>query len=360
LIIGPRGATITQLQKLSGATLKLRGRGSSKDGDGRSKSGDPEEDNDELHITIEGTDEAIQKAEEEVNKILYDPESASKLKSVQLMNLAELNGTAVYPVAMPMFSHGIISSNPGSYESTMEIKVHNNLIGSIIGKGGENIQRMQAMTGGHVQVSKEQDMSVTDNMRTVFLKGSHEGVLHLKAKIDEIIQTASHYSAPTPTSIIPSRGAGGGGSDIESCAYILKVAIPNDKVGIIIGKGGSTIKGIKDRSRAKVLIPVAPDDDNPQVRTLTIGADHKEAVDAAQSEIFFALQTLEQHQDGVVIPNSITMPILDDKIGVIIGKAGVVMREIQVIKFFVCLLPVFFSELQFCSATIFMFLTNTG
>ena len=59
-------------------------------------------------------------------------------------------------------------------------------------------------------------------------------------------------------------GGGGGGASLDH-PFIVKLPVPNDKVGIIIGKGGMTIKGIQERSRATVQIPPGADEDNPQV-----------------------------------------------------------------------------------------------
>jgi far upstream element-binding protein len=124
--------------------------------------------------------------------------------------------------------------------------------------------------------------------------------------------------------------------------FIVRVCVPNDKVGLIIGKGGITIKTIQERSRTQIQIPSEPDADNPALRTLTIGADSKAAVDNAQQEITIALQ---QNSDermaalgmggasgmyggaGETAPFYLVIP--DEKVGVIIGKAGITIKEIQ-------------------------------
>ena len=132
--------------------------------------------------------------------------------------------------------------------------------------------------------------------------------------------------------------------------------MPNDKVGVIIGKQGMTIKGIQDRCGAMIQIPAQPDEDNPNVRTLSIGGDSKEAVDAAQMEITVALQQqalasqqVASQQGGggggggmgqggsgassqygfAPSQTAMLLPIPDDKVGVIIGKGGVTIKEIQ-------------------------------
>eukprot|EP01034_Spumella_vulgaris_P044183 gene44183-54923_t len=77
LLIGPKGATQKQMQEMSGAKIIMRGRGASKDGSGTGHA----DDDDELHVCIEGTADAVEKALKEVEQILFNPEQASRLKS---------------------------------------------------------------------------------------------------------------------------------------------------------------------------------------------------------------------------------------------------------------------------------------
>lgn len=42
--------------------------------------------------------------------------------------------------------------------------------------------------------------------------------------------------------------------------------IPDDKVGLVIGKAGQTIGGIQTRTGAHIQIPPQADNDNPTVR----------------------------------------------------------------------------------------------
>jgi len=57
---------------------------------------------------------------------------------------------------------------------------------------------------------------------------------------------------------------GGGGSNVVYCV------IPDSKVGIVIGRGGATIKDIQGRNNVKVQIPQAADPgSNPPVRTVS-------------------------------------------------------------------------------------------
>lgn len=316
LLIGPRGATQKQLQEASGAKILVRGRGSSKDGN-------PQDgDDDELHVYIEGSEEAVDKAIIEVNKLLFDPEAALRLKQQQLQNLSQMNYTGI--MGGEGASNSLIVLNPGEQRDdgyNLELSVPHTMVGLVIGKGGENIQRYQYQYGVAVQVAKEEE-SPGDTSRKVTLKGLHQGnVEEVRKKIEETVQIRQAALA-----------TGNASNNELQMPFVLKLRVPNDKVGLVIGKSGLTIKAIMERSRAKVIVPVVPDDDDPTVRTLTIGAERKDFVDAAQLEIYQILQQQQQHvqmQQAITQATPIYLQIPDDRVGVIIGKSGSTIKDLQ-------------------------------
>jgi far upstream element-binding protein len=91
-------------------------------------------------------------------------------------------------------------------------------------------------------------------------------VTEAKKRIEDIIhnQMVKNGGGSYGASGRDGGGGGGGGASLDH-PFIVKLPVPNDKVGIIIGKGGMTIKGIQERSRATVQIPPGADEDNPQV-----------------------------------------------------------------------------------------------
>lgn len=331
------------MQESSGAKILIRGRGSQKDG--APSSGHPDDD-DELYVSIEGTDEAIEKALRDIEPLLFNPSEALKLKQEQLKNLAEINGAPPSSSGFGSLSDSIYgggSKMSGLGQSAgedyqIELKVPNALVGLVIGKGGEQIQKLQAQTGVHVQIAREQDMKPGDTSRSIILKGSPAAVAECNRMIDEILNSRKQNTT-----------AGVGQPQVRTQkemehAFIVKVKIPNLKVGIIIGKGGATIKMIQERTRAQVQIPSTADEDNPNLRTLCIGGDSIESVEAAQMEITIALQQSAQSAlaaGPLTGPASQFLPpqsfqtstifviVPDDKVGVIIGKAGVTIKEIQ-------------------------------
>ena len=111
LLIGPRGITQKQLQESSGAKIIIRGKGAQKDGILQASHPD---DDDELHVSIEGSEESVEKAYRDIQEILYNPEQALKLKENQLQSLAELNGRD--------------PSSVGTDEYQIELRVPNNMV----------------------------------------------------------------------------------------------------------------------------------------------------------------------------------------------------------------------------------------
>jgi hypothetical protein len=90
LLIGPRGSTQKEMEQRTGTKIFFRGRGSSK---GDQATGHPDED-EELHVSVEGPSDSVEKAVLELEDIFGNPEKAGQLKQQQLKNLADMNGSS--------------------------------------------------------------------------------------------------------------------------------------------------------------------------------------------------------------------------------------------------------------------------
>ena len=75
-----------------------------------------------------------------------------KLKADQLRSMA--GGT--YGPGGDDSSSSYMSNNGSVYQE--ELKVPNALVGLIIGRGGESIQKLQMQTGATLQIAKEHEM----------------------------------------------------------------------------------------------------------------------------------------------------------------------------------------------------------
>ena len=130
--------------------------------------------------------------------------------------------------------------------------------------------------------------------------------------------------------MIKTRKANGGWST-GPCAKTL--VVDNSKIGLIIGKGGLTVKGIQERSGANVAIPSEADTDNPLKRTLTITGQTDEAVREASVEIENMLRNHDL-SNGFDASDSLwgpptPVPVPEGCVGLIIGKGGETIQRLQ-------------------------------
>ncbi|CAF2281280.1 unnamed protein product [Brassica napus] len=163
------------------------------------------------------------------------------------------------------------SSIPVSYGSftatTKKIDIPNMRVGVIIGKGGETIKSLQLQSGAKIQVTRDMDADPNAPTRTVDLTGTPDQISRAEELINEVLQDAETGGGA---------GSGGGGSrrmggQPGADQFVMK--IPNNKVvGLVIGKGGETIKSMQANTGARIqVIPLhlPPGDPTPE-RTLQI------------------------------------------------------------------------------------------
>ena len=117
---------------------------------------------------------------------------------------------------------------------------------------------MQAESGAkEVQVAA--DSAPGSNCRNVFVEGDKQAYHRVKQLLQEIIDQQKR---------IKSAQSGRGGSDGPGTR--VELIVPDTIVGLIIGKGGETIKGINRTSGAIVFIPKEIDPDAPHDRLVRI------------------------------------------------------------------------------------------
>ena len=167
-----------------------------------------------------------------------------------------------------------------------DIHVPSNVVGLIIGKGGESIRDLQERTGARVQVAKENLPGTND--RVVTVSGSEQQIREASAAIDNIVNDRRDGD----------RGGGGGGLGYRRAPEdALKVPVPNDKVGLIIGKQGMTIKAIQAKTGANIQIPGEADSDDRNTRTLIVTGSEDEKK-SAEEQIYQILCENEMQRGG--------------------------------------------------------------
>ncbi|XP_072983413.1 uncharacterized protein [Typha latifolia] len=118
-----------------------------------------------------------------------------------------------------------------------------------------------------------------------------------------------------------------------------KIDIPNGRVGVIIGKGGETIKYLQLQSGAKIQVTRDMDaDPNSQTRTVEL-IGTSEQVSKAEQLINDVLSEAEAGGSGIATARRFSGPqvgaeqfqmkVANDKVGLIIGKGGETIKNMQ-------------------------------
>ncbi|KAI8890942.1 eukaryotic type KH-domain (KH-domain type I) [Backusella circina FSU 941] len=125
-----------------------------------------------------------------------------------------------------------------------ECNVPNNMVGLIIGKNGDNLKKIERVSGAKVQFSDDNG----ESERKVRLSGEHDQIKIARDMIQQMLADA------------------GGMRSNES----LIIKIPSSKVGLVIGRKGETIRDFEERSKAKILMAsdASADKDNERIITL--------------------------------------------------------------------------------------------
>merc|ERR1719369_934384 len=171
--------------------------------------------------------------------------------------------------------------------------VPDKMVGLIIGRGGEQITRLQAESGCKIQMAQD---SQGMPERQCTLTGPPAAIAQARSAIERII--ASEGSGPGPRGPgggggMGAPGGGMGGAGGAGGGGMFEMNVPGHKVGLIIGKGGETIKQLQERSGAKIIII----QDSPEAaheKPLRITGDPN-AVEAAKELV---TEILNQNDDG--------------------------------------------------------------
>lgn len=174
-------------------------------------------------------------------------------------------------------------------EDSMQIMVPDRTVGLIIGRGGETIRDLQERSGCHVNIVGEQKS--VNGLRPVNLIGTREAAIRAKDLIMEIVESDSKGSTSkdrVPAQRDNSRDAGygggyGGGGSGSGDKINDSIFVPSEAVGMIIGKGGETIKEMQSTTGCK--INVSPSSGSGEVEREIGLVGSRDAIAAAKRAI---------------------------------------------------------------------------
>ncbi|XP_041986943.1 insulin-like growth factor 2 mRNA-binding protein 1 [Aricia agestis] len=262
------------------------------------------------------------------------------------------------------------ANNTNKGEISLKILAHNNLIGRIIGKGGNTIKRIMHETDTKITVSSINDINSFNLERIITVKGTIENMAKAESQISAKLRQSyeSDLQVLAPQSIMfpglhpmammstgrgfcgapppfpppiyaPLAGQGGaqqGAGDSQETTYLY---IPNNAVGAIIGTKGSHIRNIIRFSNASVKIaPLEQDKAGEagaganaiaqQERKVTI-VGSPEAQWKAQYLIFEKMREEGFMSGSDDVRLTVEIVVASTQVGRIIGKGGQNVRELQ-------------------------------
>lgn len=240
LIIGRNGENLRKIETESGARVQFI---QAKD------SHVPER-----QATISGTTRSRENAKTAIFSII-DENGGQSVSQEKGAYTAGMPGRA--KVNLPALREG---------EASTQIMVPDKTVGLIIGRGGETIKDLQERSGCHVNIVGENKSM--NGLRPVNLIGSERATATAKELILEIVESDSRSNSGS--NAMPSnrdrgyggheRGGGGGGGGGRD--HVEKtIHVPSEAVGMIIGKGGETIKDMQRSTGCKINVnqPQRPD-----------------------------------------------------------------------------------------------------
>lgn len=174
-------------------------------------------------------------------------------------------------------------------ENSIQIMVPDRTVGLIIGRGGETIRDLQERSGCHINIVGE-NKSI-NGLRPVNLIGNQQAASKAKELILEIVESdtrsqetggADAVAAPTGRAPQPDRRQQQQHDNMDG-KVTETVQVPSDSVGMIIGKGGETIKQMQADTGCKINVQQASGRDVERPIDLVGSA---QAIEAAKQAIW--------------------------------------------------------------------------
>ncbi|KAA8901387.1 hypothetical protein FN846DRAFT_988151 [Sphaerosporella brunnea] len=236
-----------------------------------------------------------------------------------------------------------------------QINIDASLVGLIIGRGGENLRRVEAETGARVQFMTNGHDRDSGGERVCNIQGTRPQIAAARRAIDQIIvENEKSGGGPPPRKPAVPGGygapmmnqgpgpAGSGAPNLRDGEESTQIFVPDRTVGLIIGRGGETIRDIQDKSGCHVNIVGEAKSQNGQRPVNLIGsAQASEYAKRLIMEIVESdtnggppgppVRAPPQHfgGDGAGPRLSETIRVPIDAVGMIIGKGGETIKEMQ-------------------------------
>jgi len=156
----------------------------------------------------------------------------------------------------------------------LKLLVPNDAAGAIIGKGGANLGDLKSRYGASIRLSHNRE----------FYPGTNERILILTGDVSQIIDLNNYIIDKIHQNAAEGRGNRSREKD-ERRGQQIKMILPNSTAGIIIGRGGASIKELMEETKAKIAIVGRDESKVRGERLLTITGNTEQRIEAARQVI---------------------------------------------------------------------------
>ncbi|CAJ0933821.1 unnamed protein product, partial [Mesorhabditis belari] len=271
LVIGRGGEQISAIQSQSGARVQM-----SPDSEGTGQ----------RQCTIQGMKAAVERAKQLIFEVI--------------------NRAGNRP---PPSQTTQLTSGPG--QITVELLIPANKCGLVIGKQGDTIRQLQEQSGAKMMMIQD-TQEVTGTAKPLRIVGEPDKVENAKRLIENII-------AGGPEGMASSRLYGQ-----QEASARGEVVVPRASVGMIIGKGGETIKRLGLETGTKIQFK--PDDDPSAIERTAVITGSREQIFKATELI---TDLVQKALAGGGSNDTFYMHVPANKTGLVIGKGGETIKQIN-------------------------------
>lgn len=272
-VIGGHGAVIRSLQERSGATIQVHN---------DTVRGDPVRGDLKL-FTIFATLAQYQLAKSLINDIIDKPRHPHSPDR---------------PYNSPLHQQ---NDNPHPTPDLWKtVYVPTSCVGLVIGRNGETIRNLQDRSSAEIKVTPDEEATPGADTRSILISGTEDAIATAHQLVSEIVMDARSRRPP--------HGGHHVGHSLNGQPLVSEVlSVPNEKVGLIIGKKGAAIRDLQIKSGAK--IQVTKDDTSVQsdgTRPVTI-TGMRSNVDDAKAMIASKIN-VPMLQSSTISPNYTNSP----------------------------------------------------
>ncbi|KAI1289434.1 Far upstream element-binding protein 1 [Halotydeus destructor] len=207
-------------------------------------------------------------------------------------------------------------------QKTLDMLIPGVKVGYVIGKGGEMIRTLQERAGVKMTIF-QQTSDASDVPKQLRIVGAPDKVDYAKELVNDLLTEKELEAAKVKTTkaITNEYGTVRGGS--------VEVAVPPQYIGLVIGKGGESIKRIQAETGTKIQFDTTKSDaKGNKICQISGPSDCVKRAEELIQEIIDNAMNYKQNRlrDGEEL---IRMPVPANKTGTVIGRGGETIRQLK-------------------------------